>query len=301
MASTHDFSVEGAALRGAEDLSPNGQEPPLGGPPGGVVQRPAVDLPWVDLFKVRLAAADMDETVEACRAMAAGDRPRQHVVLNAAKVVKMADDPGLAAVVGACDLISADGSSIVLASRLARRPVPCRVAGIDLFLRLVEAAAQDGSPIFLLGAAPDVVAEVEEELCDRFSGLEVAGARDGFWNDDDPEEISELLEQVRESGAKYLFLAIPSPRKEFWLSRHLQALGVPFVMGVGGSFDVVAGRTSRAPVFLQKIGQEWVWRLVQEPRRMWRRYLVGNSRFLILMIKEMFRSPQTADSVDVRS
>jgi N-acetylglucosaminyldiphosphoundecaprenol N-acetyl-beta-D-mannosaminyltransferase len=112
----------------------------------------------------------------------------------------------------------------------------------------------------------------------------VAGYRDGYWDDDD-----EVAEEVRASGAEYLFLAIPSPRKEFWLNRYLDTMGVAFVMGVGGSFDVVAGKTSRAPRLLQRTGMEWSWRVIQEPRRMWKRYLVGNSKFMKMVAVEWTR------------
>ena len=101
---------------------------------------------------------------------------------------------------------------------------------------------------------------------------------------------AEVIQQVRAAQPDLLFLAIPSPRKEFWLAEHLPALGVPFAMGVGGSFDVLAGKVKRAPKWVQRIGCEWVYRLVQEPRRMWKRYLVGNTAFMWLTIKELWRS-----------
>ncbi|HLI57761.1 MAG TPA: WecB/TagA/CpsF family glycosyltransferase, partial [Actinomycetota bacterium] len=171
--------------------------------------------------------------------------------------------------------------SVVWASRALGRPLPERVAGIDLFLRLLEAAQKDGDSVYLLGATPAVVDRVARVIEERFAGLRVAGHRDGFWVDDD-----EVVGEVRAAAPAYLFLAIPSPRKEFWLGQHLEELGVPFAMGVGGSFDVVAGTVRRAPRWMQRAGLEWSFRLVQEPRRMWKRYLVGNTAFIWLTLRE---------------
>ena len=242
------------------------------------------ELPWcptVRLFGVDVAALSMTETVDRCRELIRSGRPTQHVVLNAAKVVAMHDDPELHRIIESCDLINADGMSIVWTSRLLRRPLPERVAGIDLFLRLVEAAGVDGFTVFLLGAEQRVVDTCKERLEARVPGVKIVGARNGFWTSD-----QDVIAEVRAVRPDMLFLAVPSPRKEFWLRANLEALDVPFVMGVGGSFDVVAGKTSRAPRCLQRIGMEWTWRLVQEPRRMIKRYAVGNSRFVALTYAE---------------
>jgi N-acetylglucosaminyldiphosphoundecaprenol N-acetyl-beta-D-mannosaminyltransferase len=148
-------------------------------------------------------------------------------------------------------------------------------------VKLVQAAASDGDSVFFLGAEESVVRKVEEVMKHKHPTLRVAGVHNGFWTDD-----SLLIAEIRAVNPTYLFLAIPSPRKEYWLNQHLETLGVPFVMGVGGSFDVVAGKTSRAPLLLQKTGLEWTWRLIQEPRRMFKRYLKGNTAFIKLVIQE---------------
>lgn len=238
----------------------------------------------VDMLGVPIDALTMAETVAAVRQMVADGGSHQHVVVNAAKLVAVDRDSRLADVVRGCDLVNADGASVVWASRIVNRPVPERVAGIDLFERLVATAAADGRSVYFLGATRDVVDDVVKVMTARHPDLVVAGARDGYWDDDDA-----IVTEVRAAAPDYLFLAIPSPRKEFWLNRHLDALGVPFVMGVGGSFDVVAGRVTRAPVWVQRIGMEWGYRLCQEPRRMWKRYLVGNSAFIRLTAREWWR------------
>jgi len=239
----------------------------------------------VELFGVAVDAITMEQTADAVRSMFASGRPHQHVVLNAAKVVEMERDPELRRVVQSCDLVNADGMAVVWASRILGVPLPERVAGIDLFERLVQLAQEDGRSVFFLGATDDVVAGAAEIFTQRYPGLRVAGYRNGYWKDD-----AEVIAEVRAAAPDLLFLAIPSPRKEFWLSAHLEELNVPFVMGVGGSFDVVAGKVSRAPRWMQRVGLEWSWRLIQEPRKMWRRYLFTNTSFIRITAQAWWES-----------
>jgi N-acetylglucosaminyldiphosphoundecaprenol N-acetyl-beta-D-mannosaminyltransferase len=239
----------------------------------------------VELFGLQVDALTMDETVEVVRRMVADGRPHQHVAVNAAKIVAADRDPTLKDIIRSCDLVNADGVSVVWASKVLGAPLPARIAGIDLFERLIEAAAVDGRSVYFVGARPEVVAKVVEVFRERHPGLLVAGYRDGYWDDDD-----EVVTAIARAAPDYLFLGIPSPRKEFWLSQHVPRLGVPFAMGVGGSFDVVAGLVGRAPRQVQRMGLEWVWRLAQEPRRMWRRYLIGNAAFVGLTAREWWRA-----------
>ena len=235
----------------------------------------------VRLFDVDVDALDATGTLDRVFELVDRPTPSQHVVLNAAKVVQMASDPQLREIVRSCDLVNADGASIVWASRLLGRPVPERVAGIDLFTAIVERAASSGHGVYFLGATDEVLDEMLARFRGRFPTLRIAGSRNGYWDDD-----AAVIAAVRRARPDFLFLAIPSPRKEYWLHEHLEDLGVPFVMGVGGSFDVVAGKVQRAPVWVQRAGGEWLYRLCQEPRRMWKRYLVGNTKFVALTIRE---------------
>ena len=236
------------------------------------------------LYGVDVDALTMDETVDRIMELLSGPDPVQHVVLNASKVVAMSKDPALKDVISTCAVINADGMSVVVASRLLRHPLPERVAGIDLFERLVARAAADGRSVYFLGARDEVLEELVARFRARYPLLRIAGWRNGYWTDD-----AEVVRAVRDANPDLLFLAIPSPRKEFWLAEHLPALGVPFAMGVGGSFDVLAGKIKRAPAWVQRLGCEWVYRLAQEPRRMWKRYLVGNTAFMWLTLKELWR------------
>lgn len=231
----------------------------------------------LQLLGVPIDALDTEQMVQAVSDIIAARRPAQHVAMNAAKYVAAWKDKALAEIIATCDLINADGQSVVWAARLLGLRLPERVAGVDLFQRLIEEAARRGWRPYFLGAEPDVVSEVVRRLRARHPELQVAGYRDGYWNAD---EEADVIHGVRDANADLLFLAIPSPRKEFWLHEHLNELGVPFVMGVGGTFDVTAGRVARAPRFVQRFGFEWLYRLLQEPRRMFKRYLIGNTTFL---------------------
>ena len=240
--------------------------------------------PQVQLFGVHIDALDAGQTLDRAFELADRGVPSQHVVLNASKVVQMDADEQLREIIDGCDLVNADGASVVWASRLLGRPLPERVAGVDLFTAIVERAASTGHRLYFLGATDEVLDEMIRRLRKRHPGIQICGTRNGNWSDD-----GEVIDAIRMASPDFLFLAIPSPRKEYWLHQHLGDLGVPFVMGVGGSFDVLAGKVRRAPVWVQRIGCEWLYRLCQEPRRMWKRYLVGNTKFLGLTAREWRR------------
>jgi N-acetylglucosaminyldiphosphoundecaprenol N-acetyl-beta-D-mannosaminyltransferase len=228
----------------------------------------------------------MDETVESIdRRMAAGEFT-QHVVVNVAKLVQMQDDPALAAAVEACDIINIDGAGIVFGGRILGLPIPERVAGIDLFERLLARAEQSGRSVYLLGAKPQVIEAAVARIRASRPGLKIAGFHHGyFWHDE-----AAVVAEIRASGAEMLFVGIGSPLKEQFIDRWRDQFGVLFAMGVGGTFDVVAGEVRRAPHWMQRMGLEWLFRLLQEPRRMWRRYLVTNTRFLAMILREKFLS-----------
>lgn len=239
----------------------------------------------VQMFGIGVDALTMSESVQVVRDLIRTGTPHQHVVVNAAKVVALQNDARLREIINGCSLVNADGTSIVMAGRVLGRPIPERATGIDLFLELMGTAEEEGWSVFFLGATDEVVAATVAELALRHPRLRVAGSHHGYWEDDDT-----LVAQIRATSPTILLLAIPSPRKEFWLSEHLEALGVPFVMGVGGSFDIVAGKTRRAPPIAQRLGLEWLFRLAQEPRRMMWRYVRGNSIFILLTIRERWRA-----------
>ena len=206
--------------------------------------------------------------------------------INVAILMIMRSNARLRRFISRAWLSVADGAPLVWASRLMGAPLPERVTGVDLVEQLCEGAAERGLGVYLLGAKPEIVARVAERLTSRYPGLRIAGYADGYF---DAEQAASRADDVRESGAKLLIVAMGVPRQEYFLEDHWARLGVNFAIGVGGSFDVLAGLRKRAPVFLQTAGLEWVFRLCQEPRRLFARYLVTNSQFLFLITRRLIR------------
>ncbi len=238
-----------------------------------------------------LDALSMQETVAEVKRIVAEGVPRQQMSLNAAKVVTACQDGDLRAAVRGSALVNADGAAVVYASRFLGQPVPERVAGCDLMEELLRRAPNERWRPFFLGAQPHVVERVVHIAQRRWPGLEVAGYRDGFF---DPAEEAEVAAQIAASRAHLLFVALPSPRKEVFLARWLARMNVPFSMGVGGSFDVMAGELDRAPPWMRNNGLEWAHRLMLEPRRMFRRAVVDSARFTWLVLQAragLFRVP----------
>jgi N-acetylglucosaminyldiphosphoundecaprenol N-acetyl-beta-D-mannosaminyltransferase len=237
----------------------------------------------VTLLGVEIDALTMEETLARCDAVIRDGGYAQHMAINAAKLVSLRDDDRLRTIVNGCELINADGQAVVWASRVLGAPLPERVAGIDLMLRLVELAQERAWPVYFLGAKPEVLERAVTTLRAGHPRLQVAGYRDGYFSAD---EAGAVCEAIRTSGAKILFVAMSTPQKEYFLGEYGPGLEIPFVMGVGGAIDVVAGVSRRAPRAWQRLGLEWLYRLLQEPRRMFGRYARTNSRFLWLVARE---------------
>ncbi len=234
----------------------------------------------IDAFTMAQAVKKCTDALEHGGYMSIG-------VVNAAKIMAMRRDKQLREAVSGCQMILADGQSVVWASHMLRVPLPERVAGIDLFQALLAEAALRRSRVYFLGARPDVLKQMMNEVGSKYPGLIVAGTRDGYFQ---AKEEAAVAAEVRSSGADVLFVGISSPKKELFLSRWGEAAGVKVVHGVGGSFDVLAGVTRRAPLWYQKHGLEWFYRVRQEPLRLGRRYLTTNVSFIALVAGEMLRS-----------
>ncbi|MEU9253472.1 WecB/TagA/CpsF family glycosyltransferase [Streptomyces sp. NPDC048270] len=247
------------------------------------------------LFGVGLDALTMDETVRRCLdAVRRGERIEIGMV-NAAKLVNMRRDPRLAEAVAGCDLILADGQAVVWAGRVLGVRLPERVAGIDLFMRLLAAAEAAGLSVYLLGAQQQVLETMLGKISERFPKLRVAGSRNGYFADS---EQGEVADAIADSRAQLLFLGMTSPKKEIFTAGYGDRTGAHVVHGVGGSFDILAGITRRAPAVWQRMGLEWFYRTLQEPRRLGKRYLTTNTAFLLMTVRELIRRTPSAGSAN---
>ena len=241
----------------------------------------------INFLSIPIDAYSMDDTINLIDQCILNDRQAQHVAINAGKVVAMQTNKDLYDSVVGCDVINADGQSVVWAARFLGQYLPERVAGIDMMEKLVALAYEKSYQCFFFGAKEEVVSKLVSDYSQKYSPDIVAGYRNGYYSDE--EELA-IARQIADSSANILFVAITSPKKEIFLNKYKEILkNVNFTMGVGGSFDVIAGMTKRAPLWMQKSGLEWLYRLLQEPKRMWKRYLVGNFKFFILVLNEKFR------------
>ncbi|MBR4616894.1 MAG: WecB/TagA/CpsF family glycosyltransferase, partial [Kiritimatiellae bacterium] len=175
------------------------------------------------------------------------------------------------------DLVTADGMPIVLLSRLLRRGLPERVTGADMVPAICRRCAEEGLSVYVLGGDKDAVAEAFEKLKIENGELKIAGVDDSFVKLD--REHPEIVERINAAKPDILFVALGNPKQELWMGRNLSKLDVGAVIGIGGTFNFIAGKVKRAPKWVQKSGLEWIYRIVQEPGRLWKRYAYGLVKF----------------------
>jgi N-acetylglucosaminyldiphosphoundecaprenol N-acetyl-beta-D-mannosaminyltransferase len=238
----------------------------------------------INILNTNIDNVSMTETLLEIENAITSKKELHHVVVNAGKMVSMQTDMQLKKSVNTADLINADGMAVVWAANFLGKPLKERVSGIDIMESLVALADEKGFKIFFFGAKEEVVKKVVDQYSRVYSERIIAGYRNGYFS---KEEEPKIAKQIGDSGADILFVAISSPTKENFLYENREVLkSVSFTMGVGGSFDVVSGLVKRAPVWMQNSGLEWFYRFLQEPKRMWKRYLVGNSKFVYYVLLE---------------
>lgn len=245
------------------------------------------DIAVHQLFGYPVLAATPDQAVDLCDEAIRSRRPVQVGVLNAAKIVNATKEPQLKEALLSCDAIFADGQAVVWASRILRRGLPERVAGIDLFQNLLALADTRSYSVYLLGATREVLDEVVRVIARDHPHVRIAGSRDGYFS---PDQAADVAAEIGSSGADMLFVAITSPKKETFIALHGRTMNVPVTHGVGGSFDIVAGKVERAPRLWQQLGMEWAFRVIQEPRRMFMRYFRTNAAFIYLVFRDAIRA-----------
>jgi N-acetylglucosaminyldiphosphoundecaprenol N-acetyl-beta-D-mannosaminyltransferase len=219
----------------------------------------------LNLLGVRVDPVSMDEAVERVRTRLRAGPPGSVVTLNAVMLGRAAGDERFRRVVNSAALVTPDGVGTMLAARILGVRIPERVPGVDLTDRLCEVCARDGYRVFLFGAEPGVAEDASRRLTARYPGLVIAGTRHGYGDLDDPAVVA----GINESGPDLLVVALGSPQQEFWLDRWLGRTGARAGIGVGGTLDVFAGRSRRAPRWMRELGIEWLYRILREPRR-WR-------------------------------
>ncbi|XVX19508.1 WecB/TagA/CpsF family glycosyltransferase [Actinomycetota bacterium] len=239
----------------------------------------------IDVLGVELDPLTAEEAVDEVVAAAVNGEGGRMSTVNVAVTMMSRNEPVLTDYLRSSRWAVADGQPVVWLSKATGEPLPERVGGIDLIDPVCARAAREDFPVYLLGASEEVVAATAERMEAAHPGLEVHWA-DGYFG---PGEAADRARAIAATGARVLFVGMGVPRQERFLLEQWELLGNPVAIGVGGSFDVLAGRVSRAPGWMQRAGLEWAYRLAQEPGRLWRRYLVTNSMFLGAAAREIVR------------
>jgi N-acetylglucosaminyldiphosphoundecaprenol N-acetyl-beta-D-mannosaminyltransferase len=247
----------------------------------------APSVPRVQIGHALVHSCDFDEMVETIVRSARNGETSYVVTPNAQHVVLLARDPHLRKIYSAAAFVLPDGISLLLAARLLGQKIPHRIAGVDMFEALCRRAAREGLRVFLLGGRPGSAETAAARLLAQNPALMVSGTYCppiGFEND--PRQREEIEARITAARPHLLFVALGAPKQEYWMYEHARNLGVPVAMGVGGSFEMVSGAVPRAPMWLQQLGIEWIYRLVREPGRLWKRYLIGNLQFANIVLRQ---------------
>jgi len=234
-------------------------------------------LPRIRLFDIEIDNLTLGRAVETIVDRLDGDRPTQVSFVNADCVNIACRNPQYLEALQQSDLVLADGIGVRMAGKILGQPVRENVNGTDLFPRLAAAMEGTGKRIYLLGGRPGVAEGVARWLATNNPGVDLAGWRHGYFS---AEEEAAVIDDIRRSGAEVVLVAFGAPRQDLWIRDNLSKLGAKVAIGVGGLFDFFSGRISRAPIWIRKLGLEWCYRLSREPKRLWRRYLIGNVVFL---------------------
>ena len=230
------------------------------------------------ILGIPVARLTSSDAMDRIAALLDDDRPSLVAYVNAHALDLAWDDPGYHEVLRGADLVLNDGIGVALAARMRGSRFPENLNGSDFNPRLLELAAERGARVFLLGAAGGIAERCAARLRQQAPSLQIVGTRDGYFGDAASDEI---VGAVRRSRADVLLVAMGNPRQEEWLAEHLGATGCRLGVGVGAFFDFTVGAQRRAPGWMNKLGIEWVYRLIRDPARMWRRYVLGNPRFLL--------------------
>ncbi|MFC3613030.1 WecB/TagA/CpsF family glycosyltransferase [Lutimaribacter marinistellae] len=249
-------------------------------------------LPASEVMGLSLVSSQPDRVI---RTLLTSTR-RTVFFVNAHCVNVRASDEGYAAALDRADLLLPDGIGVELAAKMRGTPLAANLNGTDFTPALLRQAARWGLSVFLIGGTPGTANAAAQRLCIDIPGLRIAGTRDGYAGVSRHEEA---IDEINSSGADIVLVALGVPLQELWIDEHREQIAAPLVLGVGALFDFLAGNVRRAPKAIRKCKMEWVWRLGMEPRRMARRYLVGNVTFLARAATDAVRKTEASRLLDL--
>jgi len=221
-------------------------------------------LDKVNILGVKVDSITINDAADKIFGFLSGDRCAKVFTPNSEIIMMGYKDPEFAKVLNGADLLTADGIGVVKAAQILRKPVPERAAGFDITCKLLEKVSKSDFSVFLFGGKPGVAELAKEKLEEKYPGIKISGMRNGYFKDEDNEEI---IKEINDSGAELLLVCLGAPKQEKWISEYAEKLNCRAALGVGGSLDVFAGTVERAPEFYCKHGLEWFYRLKKEPWR----------------------------------
>lgn len=233
----------------------------------------------IPVLDVMIDAVTMNEAVLIVENFIIEKKARLVATANAEMVMMAQNDGELASILSKADLVIPDGAGVVWAARYKGHSVPERVAGFDLVQEILKKSAQKGYRIFFLGSAPGIAAQAKIWAEYQYSGVNITGVRDGYFSF---ESDSDIINEIKLCKPDILLVALGVPKQEKWLSKNLNQLNIPVSIGVGGSFDVMAGVTERAPMWMQRANLEWLYRLLSQPKRAMR--MLALPRFVLSVV-----------------
>ncbi|WP_246553119.1 WecB/TagA/CpsF family glycosyltransferase [Paenibacillus tritici] len=238
-------------------------------------------LPTVPIFGIRVSKADMKTTVSYLADAVHRREPHQVITANPIMVMAALENPSYMEIMKSAELVVPDGTGVVWAANYCHEPVAERVAGFDLLHELLQQGESYNWRVYLLGSTPEVIRETASRLQTRYPGIVIAGYHDGYFG---PDEDEQIVSGILEASPDLLFVARGADSQEPWIAKYKSRLQIPVMMGVGGSFDVISGKSRRAPVAFQKLRAEWLYRLLKEPTRYKR--MLALPKFAVKVVRE---------------
>lgn len=235
----------------------------------------------LEILGIGIDRIDSNEALRQIGQFIASGTPHQIVTANAEIIYQASKNEKMKDVINAAQMVTADGSGVVWASRQLGQPLAQRVTGIDLVNSICEQSAKDKWKIYILGSAPGVADTAANNIRDKFPGCNIVGTHHGYFNEQEEARIIAELEQLQPD---VLFVALGAPKQEYWIADHIQQLNIPVAMGIGGSMDVLSGNVRRAPKWMQKMSLEWLYRLLIQPTRFKR--VLALPKFMLAVKKQ---------------
>ena len=241
----------------------------------------------VAIFGIKIDNISMDETIEKVEEFIAKDKGRLFCTPNVDGVIIAKKDREFNKIINSAGLVTCDSIYIYWASKFLGTPLKDRVAGSDFLPKFSKVAAEKGYSLFFLGGEEGITEIAAQKLRKSYPKLNIVGilTPDHKSLKNDKENIK-IVKEINKTKPDILFVGFGTPKQEKWLNKNLHALNTKVAVCVGGTFNVISGQRKRAPIWVQRIGLEWFWRMMQEPRRLWRRYLINDSKFIWIVLKE---------------